>query len=139
MMEKGRGLSRCTRIRRIRATQRALLRRLIKSPPSSLAFSEFLHFSFRHCLARSLIFLSIRFCLPILSFAFSRHPLLITSSFCICKVYRCAAIFVLLLLILFITLPPQDGIYWTPYQIFYSVNPSVCWKPLVTLRFIIYL
>lgn len=49
MMEGGRGLSRCTRIRRTRRASR----RLIKlTPPSSLAFSAFLHFSFRHCLAR---------------------------------------------------------------------------------------
>lgn len=63
-------------------------RGLIKSmPPSSLAFSAFLRFSFRHFLARSLFFLSTWTRLPTLSFALSRHPLLYVILSHVCDVY----------------------------------------------------
>lgn len=81
MMEGGRGLSRCTRIRRTR--------RLIKlTPPSSLAFSAFLHFSFRHLPCARSLFLFRRTRLLTLSFVFSRHPLRFTSFSRMCDMHR---------------------------------------------------
>lgn len=120
-------------------------------PPSSLAFSAFLHFSFRHCLAREassfpygLAYWPYPSLFPVILYAL-RHPL--TCATCIDGCYAIFATYYFLLVInstwLSITSSRWDIHWlWASYWTFYSVGPSVCWKhkPLVTsLRFISFL